>query len=106
MGGEFIRFIYETMFEWSHFDLGLVSFCAPIMGTYLKKESSEKLHVKCTLTGEPARIVLELKERGIVRSVREAMVHGILAFYERTAERDLKRAQASASLRLQEEAYS
>ena len=74
-------------------------------GNVTKKENKEKLHVKCTLTGEPARIVLELKERGIVRSVREAVVHGILAFYERTVERDLKNAQAKASLRLQEEAY-
>ena len=71
----------------------------------MKREPNEKLYVKCTLTGEPARMVLELKERGIVRSVREAVVHGILAFYEKTAERDLKNAQAKASLRLQEEVY-
>ena len=90
---------------WSHSDPGLVPFCASIMGIILGKESSEKLHVKCTLTGEPARIVLELKERGIVASVREAVVHGILAFYEKTSERDLKKAEARASLRLQEEAY-
>jgi hypothetical protein len=70
----------------------------------LKGEYVEKLHVKCTLTGEPARMVRELKERGLVRSIREAMVQGILVLYERTAERDLKRAQARASLRLEEEA--
>jgi len=62
-----------------------------------------KVFVRCTLRGEPARIVRELKERGVVASVREAVVHGLIALYERTAERDLKRAQAHASLRLQEE---
>jgi len=66
--------------------------------------SEEKLYVRCSLTGDPARMVRELKDRGIVCSVREAVVHGILALYERTAERDLKRAQARASLRLEREA--
>ena len=70
----------------------------------MKGEYVEKLHVKCILTGEPALMVRELKERGLVRSIREAIVQGILALYERTAERDLKRAQARASLRLEKEA--
>jgi len=56
----------------------------------------DKVYVKCTLTGEPARIVQELKQRGIVRSVREAVVHGILTYYEATMERDLKRVEAMA----------
>ena len=73
------------------------------MESILKGEESEILHVKCTLNGEPARLLRELKDRGIVRSVREAVAHGIMALYERTAERDLKRAQALASRRIQEE---
>ena len=64
----------------------------------------EKVYVKCTLEGEPARIILELKERGIVKSVREAVVQGLLSFYERTMDRDLKWAQARASRRIEEEA--
>jgi hypothetical protein len=56
------------------------------------------------LRGEPARIVRELKGRGIVKSVREAVVQGLLLLYERTTERDLRRAQARASRRLEEEA--
>ena len=66
-------------------------------------KETDKVYVKCTLRGEPARIVVELKERGIVRSVREAVVQGLLTFYEKTMERDLKRAQARTSRRLEEE---
>jgi len=69
----------------------------------LTLKEPETVYVKCTLRGEPARIVAELKERGVVRSVREAVVHGLLALYEKTMERDLKRAQARASRRLEEE---
>lgn len=70
----------------------------------LTLEEPEKVYVKCTLKGEPARIVLELKERGIVKSVREAVVQGLITFYEMTMDRDLKRAQAKASRRIEEEA--
>jgi len=69
----------------------------------LTRKETDKVYVKCTLRGEPARIVVELKERGVVRSVREAVVHGLLALYEKTMERDLKRAQVLASRRLEEE---
>jgi hypothetical protein len=62
-----------------------------------------KLEVKCTLKEEPARIVLELKERGVVASIREAVVHGLMAFHEKIVERDLKIAQLKASKRLDEE---
>ena len=63
----------------------------------------DKLYVKCTLSGEPARIVRELKERGIVCSVREAVVHGILTYYEKVVRRDLEQAQLKASQRLNRE---
>jgi len=62
----------------------------------------DRLYVKCVLSGEPALIVRELKERGIVKSVREAVVQGLLLLYEKTAERDLRMAQARASRRLEE----
>ena len=62
--------------------------------------------MKCTLSGEPARIVRELKGRGIVASVREIVVHGILEYYEKILQRDLKQARAralKASKRLNED---
>ena len=62
-----------------------------------------KVYLKCTLRGDPALIVLELKERGIVGSVREAVVQGLFAFYERILERDLRRAQVASARRFAEE---
>ena len=41
-------------------------------------EKPEKVYLKCTLRGDPALIVLKLKERVVVGSVREAVVHGLL----------------------------
>ena len=46
------------------------------------------MYVKCTLRGEPARIVPEPKERGLVRSAREAVVRGPLALYGKITEHD------------------
>jgi len=59
-------------------------------------KSVEVIHVRCSIKGEPAQLLRELKERGIVSSVRGAVVQGILALYEETLERDLKRAQVGA----------
>lgn len=72
-------------------------------------ESSEnkplKVEVRCTLKEDPARIILELKERGVVATVREAVVHGLLALHERILDRDLKEAQVKASKRLNDEEF-
>ena len=65
-------------------------------------EKPERVYLKCTLRGDPALIVIELKERGIVGSMREAVVQGLFAFYESILERDLRRAQV-ASKRIAEE---
>jgi len=62
------------------------------------------VYVKCTLRGEPAHIFMELKERGIVRSAREAVVQGLLAFCERVTEQDLRTAQARTRRRFEGEA--
>ena len=69
----------------------------------MNPRETDKVYVKCVLRGEPAMIVAELKERGIVKSVREAVVQGLLAFYEKVMERDLRYAQVRASRRLEEE---
>jgi hypothetical protein len=72
------------------------------------KSSSEQSHdykvsVRCIISGEPAKIFLELKRRGIVRSTRDAVVQGLMSLHERIVQRDLKIAQLKASQRLNEE---
>jgi len=64
----------------------------------VRAKPEQVIHVRCYIKGEPAQLLRELKERGVVSSVREAVVHGILALYEKTIERDLKRAQTGAGL--------
>jgi len=49
----------------------------------LTLKEPETMYMKCTLRVEPAHIFLELKERGIVRSVREAVVQGLLTSTEK-----------------------
>ena len=67
-------------------------------------ESQEyKVSVRCIISGEPARVFLELKRRGLVRSTRDAVVQGLMCLHERIVQRDLKLAQLKASQRLNEE---
>jgi hypothetical protein len=67
-------------------------------------ESQEyKVSVRCIISGEPARIFLELKRRGLVRSTRDAVVQGLMSLHERIVQRDLKIAQLKASQRLNQE---
>jgi hypothetical protein len=54
-------------------------------------EGEQRVHVKCVLTGEPAWVLRELLRRGVACSVREAVAHGLLAYYDVVLERDLKR---------------
>jgi hypothetical protein len=60
------------------------------------------VYVKCVLRGEPARIIRELKGRGVACSVREIVVQGLLALEEKTLEREI-RVERSKSLRRGEE---
>jgi len=53
-------------------------------------ETEPVVHVKCKIRGKPARAFLELKRRGIISSVSDGVVQGILLLEERVAERDLK----------------
>jgi hypothetical protein len=55
------------------------------------------------LSGEIAEVYLQLKERGIVHSTRDAFAQGLRCLQERVTEQDLKRAQLRASKRLEEE---
>lgn len=54
-------------------------------------ENRPRVHVKCVLTGEPAWVLRELLRRGVVCSVRDAVAHGLLAYYDVVLERDLMR---------------
>ena len=63
---------------------------------------SDKIYVKCVLTGEPARVIRELRDRGLARSVREAITQGLLCYMELVNERDLKWVQARAGRNLDE----
>ena len=54
-------------------------------------EEQPRVYVKCVLTGEPAWVLRELLRRGVACSVREAVAHGLLAYYDVVLERDLKK---------------
>jgi hypothetical protein len=52
-----------------------------------------RVRVNCTLKGKPAEILLELKKKGLVASVREAVVQGLLTLHTQIVERDLQEAR-------------
>ena len=66
----------------------------------ISMKGTEILYVRFELEGKPADIVRELKKRGIVKSVREAMVQGLLTYYDQLMMRDLREAQAQTSTRI------
>ncbi len=55
--------------------------------------SRDSVNVRCTLVGEPARILLELKERGIASSYRAVISQALYAYDDEVLERDLKSLQ-------------
>jgi hypothetical protein len=48
-----------------------------------------KVRINTQVEGEPARILMELKQRGLVVSNTDAVIQGILALHERVLQRDL-----------------
>ena len=48
-----------------------------------------RVHLRFVLTGEPARILRELKERGIVSTYQEAIRHAIYAYKDKIDARDM-----------------
>lgn len=54
-----------------------------------KRIMNTMVRVNTTVSGEPARILLELKARGIVLSNTDALKQGLIALYEKVLERDL-----------------
>ena len=71
-----------------------------IMRDKMSLNGTETVYVRCTLEGKPAEIVRELKRRGIVKSYREAVVQGILTYWDQVMVRDLREAQAQTSSRI------
>lgn len=51
------------------------------------------VRINCCIDGEAARILLDMKKRGIVKSNREAVVQGLFSLYEKVMERDLQLAR-------------
>ena len=51
------------------------------------------MRINCSIDGEAAQILLELKKRGIVKSNREAVVQGLILLHEKVLERDLRYAR-------------
>lgn len=49
--------------------------------------------VKCRLHGEPARIVRELKAKGVAYGVRELVIQGLMALEEKTLEREIRQSR-------------
>lgn len=61
------------------------------------------MHVKCDLTGEPAEILRELRDRGHVVSIKDAVSQGLYRLYDEVLERDMLKVRVQAAKRLEED---
>lgn len=52
-----------------------------------------KVRINTEIEGEPAKILLELKQRGLVSDNTDAVNQGLLVLYDRMLKRDLARLQ-------------
>ncbi|MEP0826459.1 MAG: hypothetical protein HRF40_13330 [Nitrososphaera sp.] len=52
-----------------------------------------RVRINTEIEGEPAKILLELKQRGLVSDNTDAVNQGLLVLYDRTLRRDLARLQ-------------
>ena len=66
----------------------------------LSEMGAERVHVRCVIHGDVARMYRELESRGLVKSVREAVSLGITTYYEKVMQRDLLEARAKTSSQL------
>lgn len=57
------------------------------------EENAAKVRINCVIRGEGARVLMELKRKGIVSSNREAVVAGLLALYNDIVQRSLREAR-------------
>lgn len=65
------------------------------------KARGTTVHIKCAISGEPAEILLKLKDRGLVTSNSDVVIQGVLALWEKVLRRDLRAAQTEAPRRLE-----
>jgi hypothetical protein len=61
--------------------------------TQIAGKSQARIRINTEIEGEPAKILLELKKRGIVSDNTDAVNQGLLVLYDRTLRRDLARLQ-------------
>ena len=61
------------------------------------RKKDDAIHVRCIIKGEPARMIRELKRRGTVTSVKQAVVQGIYTYYDTILQLDLKRLEVERS---------
>ncbi|MEM3572860.1 MAG: hypothetical protein QXJ62_01320 [Nitrososphaeria archaeon] len=54
------------------------------------KIDGNSVRINCTIEGEAARALLELKKSGIFKSNREIVAHALVTLYEQELERQLK----------------
>ena len=69
-----------------------------IVSQRYSKMFDDVIYVKCVLRGEPARIIRDMKMRGVACSVREIVVQGLLALEEKTVEREIRRSRTRVTL--------
>jgi len=55
-----------------------------------------EIRINGSIRDEPARILVEVKRRGLARSNMDAVAQGLLALWERTLDRDTKIARLKA----------
>jgi hypothetical protein len=60
------------------------------------KDMENSVRINCTIEGQAAEALLDLKKKGIVKSNREAVVQALLLLYEKEMERRIKWAQAKS----------
>lgn len=59
----------------------------------MSKKIAIKVRCNCTLTGKPAEVLLQLKQKGLVSSVRDAVVQGLMALNDIIIARELNEAR-------------
>ncbi|AFU59342.1 hypothetical protein Ngar_c24180 [Candidatus Nitrososphaera gargensis Ga9.2] len=61
--------------------------------TQIADNPRTRVRINTEIEGEPAKILLELKQRGLVSDNTDAVNQGLLVLYDRTLRRDLARLQ-------------
>ena len=61
-----------------------------------KTKTELKVRINTTVVAEPAKILLELKSRGLVTSNTDAVIQALYALHEKILDRDLRLARLKA----------